>query len=95
MFWVFAFIFWFSLLFGTYMTGNTIGNWIALFGLVLFIRWHREIRSRASTERSETTNGAQPASKAPVFPPTPPAVSHAQRDTPRTARGPALALSAS
>ena len=30
MFRLLAFVFWFSLLFGTYVTGNGIGNWIAL-----------------------------------------------------------------
>jgi hypothetical protein len=41
MFRLLAFVFWFSLLFGTYITGNGIGNWIALLALVLLFRFRR------------------------------------------------------
>ena len=41
MFRLLAFVFWFSLLFGTYITGNGIGNWIALLALVLMLRSRR------------------------------------------------------
>jgi len=41
MFRLLAFVFWFSLLFGTYVTGNGIGNWIALLALFLMLRSRR------------------------------------------------------
>ena len=41
MFRLLAFVFWFSLLFGTYVTGNGIGNWIALLALVLMLSSRR------------------------------------------------------
>ena len=49
MFTVFVAIFWFSLLFGTYVTGNGLGNWIALLALVLMVRSRRRTSSRRST----------------------------------------------
>ena len=40
-------IFWLSLLYGTYVTGNGLGNWIALAALLLMLRSRR----RASSQR--------------------------------------------
>jgi len=41
MFRLLAFVFWFSLLFGTYVASNGIGNWIALLAVVLMLRSRR------------------------------------------------------
>ena len=45
MFWALAFLFWFSLLYGTYVLGNAVGNWIAIAALagMLMLR-RRQLR---------------------------------------------------
>jgi hypothetical protein len=58
MFWLLAIVFWFSLLFGTYVTGNGIGNWIALVALVLMIRARLRAGRAAAAPEATTDNRA-------------------------------------
>jgi len=52
MFWLLVCVFWFSLLFGTYVTGNGLGNWIALIALLLVLRQRRRSKQAAMANRS-------------------------------------------
>jgi hypothetical protein len=64
MYWLLAFVFWFSLLFGTHVTGNGVGNWIALAALVLFIRSRRRAR-RADPEAEPQDDSPRRTNTAP------------------------------
>jgi len=64
MFRLLAFVFWFSLLFGTYVTGNGVGNWIALLALFLMLRSRRRnaqqpAAATPATARATTSPNAQ------------------------------------
>ena len=87
MFRVFVFAFWFSLLFGTAITGNAIGNWIALIALFLLI-WSRR-RARVAPGLAEGgeqgTSGDAASSSAPPRAVGPPAAQPRSTQTRRSA----------
>ena len=58
--WLFAFVFWFSLIYATYAGGNAIGNWIALVALFLWMRSRRAaMRSTPATAATQQQASAQ------------------------------------
>ena len=85
MFWLLAFVFWFSLLFGTYVTGNAVGNWIALLTFIVFIRLRRR-GSAPARDTAATGHSASNAQSRVATPRQPSVVDRAPAPGPRAPR---------